>query len=233
MPNGNWRVMWFPCRYPGISHGGELIKAMLERHDIPASEIDEVIIGQALTAGCGQNPARQSALHAGVPERIPAFTVNKVCGSGLKAIQLACLAIRNGDADLIIAGGQENMSQAPLLLLNHRDMHKMGDRALKDSMLFDGLTDAFYSFHMGETAERISRAFDISHEEQDLFALHSQMKAHRSIEAGLFSDEIIPLSIKKKGKIYFSVTMNFPGLKPPLKNLLHFSPPFRKMAPLP
>ncbi|MCW1827322.1 acetyl-CoA C-acetyltransferase [Enterobacter asburiae] len=213
---------------PASVMGGELIKAMLERHDIPASEIDEVIIGQALTAGCGQNPARQSALHAGVPERIPAFTVNKVCGSGLKAIQLACLAIRNGDADLIIAGGQENMSQAPLLLLNHRDMHKMGDRALKDSMLFDGLTDAFYAFHMGETAERISRAFDISREEQDLFALHSQMKAHRSIEAGLFCDEIIPLSIKKKGKDLLFSHDEFPRSETTIEKLASLQPAFQK-----
>ena len=161
-------------------------------------------MGQVLTAGVGQNPARQAGIKAGLPDTVPAFTVNKVCGSGLKATHLAAQAIKCGDADIIIAGGQENMSASPHVLPNSRDGFRMGDAKLVDTMIVDGLWDVYNQYHMGVTAENVAKKYDISRAEQDAFALASQQKAEAAQKAGRFKDEIIPLEIpSKKGATVF------------------------------
>ena len=182
--------------------GAMLIKYMLDESNIPVDEIDQVIMGQVLTAGCGQNPARQTALKAGLPERVTGLTVNKVCGSGLVAINLAVQAIRNGDAQMIIAGGQESMSTAAHVLKKVRKGNRIGHLELVDTLLYDGLTDAFNQYHMGITAENIAEEFNISREEQDSFALSSQNKALKAIQNSAFSSEIMPIKLTtKKGEI--------------------------------
>src|SRR5690606_31168283 len=181
--------------------GSAVIRHMLEQTGIKPEQVDEVILGQVLTAGCGQNPARQAARRAGLPDQVPAMTINKVCGSGLKALQLATQAIRLGDADIIIAGGQESMSQAPHVLPNSRNGQRMGNWELVDTMIKDGLWDAFNDYHMGITAENIVAKYDISREEQDALAARSQQKAEAAIKSGRFADEIVPLSIpQRKGE---------------------------------
>jgi acetyl-CoA C-acetyltransferase len=192
------------AKIPAAEQGAHILKGLLAKTGIKPDMISEVILGQVLTAGCGQNPARQALIHAGIPEMVPAFTVNKVCGSGLKAIHLAAQAIKCGDADIIIAGGQENMSAAPHVLNNSRDGFRMGDAKLVDSMIVDGLWDAFNQYHMGVTAENIAKKFEISRQEQDEFAMASQNKAEAAQKAGKFKDEILPLEIaQKKGSIVF------------------------------
>ena len=182
--------------------GAMLIKYMLDESNIPVDEIDQVIMGQVLTAGCGQNPARQTALKAGLPESVTGLTVNKVCGSGLVAINLAVQAIRNGDAQMIIAGGQESMSTAAHVLKKVRKGNRLGHLELVDTLLYDGLTDAFNQYHMGITAENIAEEFNISREEQDSFALSSQNKALKAIQNSAFSSEIMPIKLTtKKGEI--------------------------------
>lgn len=182
--------------------GAMLIKYMLDESNIPVDEIDQVIMGQVLTAGCGQNPARQTALKAGLPERVTGLTVNKVCGSGLVAINLAVQAIRNGDAQMIIAGGQESMSTAAHVLKKVRKGNRLGHLELVDTLLYDGLTDAFNQYHMGITAENIAEEFNISREEQDSYALSSQNKALKAIQNSAFSREIMPIKLTtKKGEI--------------------------------
>lgn len=182
--------------------GAMLIKYMLDESNIPVDEIDQVIMGQVLTAGCGQNPARQTALKAGLPESVTGLTVNKVCGSGLVAINLAVQAIRNGDAQMIIAGGQESMSTAAHVLKKGRKGNRLGHLELVDTLLYDGLTDAFNQYHMGITAENIAEEFNISREEQDSFALSSQNKALKAIQNSAFSSEIMPIKLTtKKGEI--------------------------------
>lgn len=182
--------------------GAMLIKYMLDESNIPIDEIDQVIMGQVLTAGCGQNPARQTALKAGLPERVTGLTVNKVCGSGLVAINLAVQAIRNGDAQMIIAGGQESMSTAAHVLKKVRKGNRLGHLELVDTLLYDGLTDAFNQYHMGITAENIAEEFNISREEQDSYALSSQNKALKAIQNSAFSSEIMPIKLTtKKGEI--------------------------------
>ncbi len=183
---------------PATELGATVIKSMLEQQSIDPSHVDEVIVGQVLTAGCGQNPARQTAIAAGIPEHSSALTINKVCGSGLKALQLAYQAIKNGDADLVIAGGQENMSQAPHILPNSRNGVKMGNWTAEDTMIKDGLWDAFNDYHMGTTAENIAKKYDISREEQDEFAYQSQMKAAKALEANRLADEIVPVAVPRK-----------------------------------
>ena len=181
--------------------GSAVIRHMLEQTGIKPEQVDEVILGQVLTAGCGQNPARQAARRAGLPDQVPAMTINKVCGSGLKALQLATQAIRLGDADINIAGGQESMSQAPHVLPNSRNGQRMGNWELVDTMIKDGLWDAFNDYHMGITAENIVAKYDISREEQDALAARSQQKAEAAIKSGRFADEIVPLSIpQRKGE---------------------------------
>lgn len=181
-----------------VDIGTQLVKGLLNKTSIPSDQIDEVILGQVLTAGCGQNPARQTTIKAGLPPTTPAITINKVCGSGLKAVQMAVQAIQLGDADIVIAGGQESMSNAPHVLPNSRNGQRMGDWNMIDTMVTDGLWDAFHDYHMGITAENIATEFDIARDAQDQFALSSQLKADTAITAGKFVDEIIPISIPQR-----------------------------------
>jgi len=183
-----------------VELGAIAVSRLLENSGLPAETIDEVIFGQVLTAGCGQNPARQTAINAGLPVRTPATTVNLVCGAGLKAVQLAAQAIRCGDADVVIAGGQESMSNAPYLLDGARSGLRFGHTGLQDSMITDGLWDAFNDYHMGSTAENVARENDISREQQDAFAARSQQKAAAAIEAGRFDTEIAPVTVKQGKK---------------------------------
>jgi len=183
---------------PATDLGAEVIKGILKKYNIAAEHIDEVILGQVLTAGCGQNPARQSAIKAGLSHTVEAMTINKVCGSGLKAVHLASQAIACGDADMIIAGGQENMSLSAHLLPNSRNGKTMGEWKLTDSMIVDGLWDAFNDYHMGITAENIVDKYKISRDAQDAFAAQSQNKAQQAILDKKFVDEIIPISVPKR-----------------------------------
>ena len=183
---------------PAPTLGATVIKAVLERANIKPEQVDELIFGQVLTAGSGQNPARQSAIEAGLPHAAPCMTINKVCGSGLKTVHLAAQAIKAGDAEIVIAGGQENMSLSPHLLPKSRNGTKMGDWKMQDSMIVDGLWDAFNNYHMGTTAENIAKKYEISREEQDEFAASSQNKAEAAINAGKFEEEIVPVEIPQR-----------------------------------
>lgn len=187
---------------PATELGSQIIKALIARHGINPTDINEVIMGHVLTAGCGQNTARQTSIRAGLGIETPAMTINKVCGSGLKAVHLAAQAIVAGDAEMIIAGGMENMSLSAHVLPNSRSGQKMGHWQAIDTMLHDGLWDAFNNYHMGMTAENLVDKYQISREEQDAFALNSQQKALAAIASGRFSSEIIPISIpQKKGLV--------------------------------
>ncbi|RAU16603.1 acetyl-CoA C-acetyltransferase [Nitrincola tibetensis] len=209
--------------------GATVIKGLLDKHAINPAEVDEVIFGQVLTAGCGQNPARQALIHAGIPQEVPAITINKVCGSGLKAIQMAVQAIRCGDADMIIAGGQESMSQSPHILPNSRNGARMGDWKMVDSMIQDGLWDAFNNYHMGITTENIVEKYGFTREEQDAFALASQNKAEAAVTAGRFKDEIIPVLIpQRKGDPVVFDTDEQPRLGCTLEMLEKLRPAFKK-----
>ena len=184
-----------------VQLGTQLLSGMLAKQPILKDHIEEVILGQVLAAGCGQNPARQTAIHAGLPKQVSAMTINKVCGSGLKAVQLAAQAVLNCDASMVVAGGQESMSQAAHVLPNSRSGKKMGNWELLDSMVTDGLWDAFNDYHMGQTAENIANRWDISRQEQDVFAANSQQKAVRAQAAGHFVEEILPISVpQRKGE---------------------------------
>ena len=178
--------------------GTAVIKSLLEETGVDGGQVNEVILGQILTAGCGQNPARQSAINAGLPASVPAMTINKVCGSGLKAVHMAVQAIQCGDAELMIAGGQESMSQAPHVLPNSRNGQRMGNWSMVDTMINDGLWDAFNDYHMGITAENIVDKYGISREEQDEFAAASQQKAAAARQAGYFAGQIVPVSIPQR-----------------------------------
>ncbi|HXA48324.1 MAG TPA: acetyl-CoA C-acetyltransferase [Burkholderiaceae bacterium] len=184
--------------------GAHVIKGLLAQTGIAPDAISEVILGQVLTAGVGQNPARQAGIRSGLPDMVPAMTIGKVCGSGLKATHLAAQAIKCGDADIIIAGGQENMSASPHVLNNSRDGFRMGDAKLVDTMIVDGLWDVYNQYHMGMTAENVAKKYGISRQQQDEFALASQNKAEAAQKAGKFKDEILTLEIpQKKGSIVF------------------------------
>ncbi|ALG67979.1 acetyl-CoA C-acetyltransferase [Beggiatoa leptomitoformis] len=178
--------------------GAIVIKALLERTGVKPEQVSEVILGQVLTGGQGQNPARQTAIAAGLPVEVPAMTINIVCGSGLRSVHLAAQAIRCGDADIVIAGGQENMSASPHVLPKSRQGVKMGDWTLSDTMLVDGLMDAFNNYHMGITAENIAAQFNISRDEQDSFAATSQQRAEAAQKAGYFDSQIVPVVIPQK-----------------------------------
>ena len=181
--------------------GAVVLQNLLAQTGVAGEAIDEVILGQVLTAGAGQNPARQTVIKAGLPNSVSAMTINKVCGSGLKAVMLGAQAIACGDADIIIAGGQENMSASVHVLPNSRDGFRMGNASLVDSMIKDGLWDAFNDYHMGITAENVAKQFNISREMQDAFALASQQKAISAQDAGKFADEIVPVQIpQRKGE---------------------------------
>jgi acetyl-CoA C-acetyltransferase len=186
------------ARIPAPELGALVVAEALKRSRLAPEQVDEVILGQVLTAGSGQNPARQSAIKAGLPVTVPAMTINKVCGSGLKAVILAAQAIGNGDADVIVAGGQENMSLAPHVLLGSRDGFRMGDAKLVDSMIVDGLWDVYNRYHMGITAENVAREYGISRSAQDEFAVASQRKAQAAREAGRFRDEIVAVPIPQR-----------------------------------
>ncbi|MGN4050931.1 acetyl-CoA C-acetyltransferase [Pseudomonas sp. SM4] len=181
-----------------VDLGAAVIRQLLEQTGLDGAQVDEVIMGQVLTAGAGQNPARQSAIKAGLPHAVPALTLNKVCGSGLKALHLGAQAIRCGDADVIIAGGQENMSLANYVMPGARTGLRMGHAQIVDTMISDGLWDAFNDYHMGITAENLVDKYDISREQQDAFAAASQQKAAAAIEAGRFVDEITPILIPQR-----------------------------------
>ena len=186
------------AKTPAPELGATVIKALLERSGLTGAQISEVILGQVLTAGSGQNAARQAVVKSGLPLEVPAFTINKVCGSGLKAVMLGAQAIRDGDSEIVIAGGQENMSAAPHVLLNSRDGQRMGDWKMIDSMIVDGLWDVYNQYHMGITAENVAKQYGITREQQDALALASQMKAAAAQEAGRFKDEITAVSIAQK-----------------------------------
>ena len=196
---------------PAAALGAKVISALLSKTGIKPEDIEEVILGQVLTAGVGMNPARQAALGAGLPHSVPCMTINKVCGSGLKAVALAAQAIRAGDAELVVAGGQENMSLTPHVLPGSRTGQKMGEWKLVDTMINDGLWDVFNNYHMGMTAENIVKKYTISREEQDAFAALSQQKAEAAQKAGHFKKEIIPIEIpQKKGNPIIFDTDEFP-----------------------
>jgi acetyl-CoA C-acetyltransferase len=192
------------AKVPAADLGAQVIKALLARAGVRPDQISEVIMGQALTAGVGQNPARQALIRAGLPDSVPGMTIGKVCGSGLKATHLAAQAIKCGDADIVIAGGQENMSASPHILQGSRDGFRMGDAKLVDSMIFDGLWDVYNNYHMGMTAENVAKKYDISRREQDEFAAASQQKAEAAQNAGRFKAEIAPIEIvTRKATTFF------------------------------
>lgn len=209
--------------------GAAVIKRLLEQTGLAPSEVDEVILGQVLTAGAGQNPARQASVKAGLPHAVPSFTLNKVCGSGLKALHLATQAIRCGDAQVVIAGGQENMSLAPYVLPKARTGLRMGHAELVDSMISDGLWDAFNDFHMGITAENLAEKYGIDREAQDAFAAASQQKAAAAIEAGRFKDEITPIEIpQRKGEPLRFDTDEQPRAGTTAESLARLKPAFKQ-----
>ncbi|MEG7362801.1 acetyl-CoA C-acetyltransferase [Pseudomonas citronellolis] len=214
---------------PAHELGAIVIRELLQRSGVKPEQVDEVILGQVLTAGSGQNPARQAAIAAGLPHAVPALTLNKVCGSGLKALHLAAQAIRCGDAEVVIAGGQENMSLSPYVLPKARTGLRMGHAQLVDSMIVDGLWDAFNDYHMGITAENLVDKYGISREEQDAFAAASQQKAVAAIEAGRFRDEIVPVSIpQRKGEALSFDTDEQPRAGTTAEALAKLKPAFKK-----
>ncbi len=186
------------AKTPAPELGAAVIQELLKRARLSGDQIGEVILGQVLQAGGGQNPARQSVIKSGLPNTVPAMTINKVCGSGLKAVMLAAQAIRDGDSEIVIAGGQESMSMSPHVLLGSRDGQRMGDWKMVDSMIVDGLWDVYNQYHMGITAENVAKKFGVSRADQDALALASQQKAAAAQDAGRFKDEIVPFSIAQK-----------------------------------
>jgi acetyl-CoA C-acetyltransferase len=214
---------------PAPELGAAVIVELLKRAKLSGDRIGEVILGQVLQAGAGQNPARQSVIKSGLPNHVPAMTINKVCGSGLKAVMLAAQAIRDGDSEIVIAGGQENMSLAPHVLPNSRNGQRMGDWKLVDSMIVDGLWDVYNQYHMGITAENVAKQFGISREAQDALALASQHKAAAAQDAGRFKDEIVPFSIaQKKGDPIVFANDEFLNRKTSAEGLAGLRPAFDK-----
>ena len=212
-----------------VELGSLVIKNAIERASLRPEQVDEVIMGNVLGAGLGQNVARQMSVHAGVPVTVPAFTINKVCGSGLKAVQLATQAVLCGDAEVVVAGGAENMSQAPYILPNQRWGSRMGNATVVDTMLRDGLTDGFEDFHMGITAENVAEQYGITREDQDSFALQSQKRAVAAVESGRFKEEIIPVEIpQRRGEPHIFDTDEFPRKDASLESLSKLRPAFQK-----
>ncbi len=216
---------------PAHQLGASVIQALLQRNGIRQELVDEVILGQVLSAGCGQNPARQAALAAGLPVETPAMTINKVCGSGLKAVNLARQAVMCGDAEIVIAGGQENMSLAPHVLPRSREGKLMGDWALQDSMIVDGLWDAFNDYHMGITAENIAQQYEISREQQDAFAVQSQQRAEAALHDHRFADEIVTVEVpqRRTEPVQFKQD-EFPRAGTTLQDLAKLRPAFSKQG---
>lgn len=214
---------------PAVKLGTIAAKEAIKRAGINAEQIDEVIFGNVLQAGLGQNVARQVSIHAGIPVEVPSFTVNKVCGSGLKTVALAAQAIRAGEADIILAGGAENMSMAPYVLESNRWGQRMGDSKLMDYMIHDGLWDIFNDYHMGITAENVAEKWNISREEQDSFALQSQNRAEKAIKEGRFKEEIIPVEIpQRKGDPIVVDTDEHPRFGTTAEALAKLRPAFKK-----
>ncbi|HLL10154.1 MAG TPA: acetyl-CoA C-acetyltransferase [Rubrivivax sp.] len=217
------------AKTPASELGAVVLKALLERSGLQGEQIGEVILGQVLTAGVGQNPARQAVIKAGLPTAVPAMTINKVCGSGLKAVMLAAQAIRDGDSEIVIAGGQESMSMAPHVLNGSRDGQRMGDWKMADTMIVDGLWDVYNQFHMGITAENVAKQYGIGREAQDALALASQQKAAAAQEGGRFKDEIVPVSIaQKKGDPIVFAADEFINKKTSAEALAGLRPAFDK-----
>lgn len=216
------------AKTPAADLGAHVIKQLLARTGIDPAQVNEVIMGQVLTAGVGQNPARQAVIKAGLPDTVPAFTLNMVCGSGLRATHLAAQAIKCGDASVVVAGGQESMSTSPHVLNGSRDGFRMGDAKLVDTMIVDGLWDVYNQYHMGVTAENVARKYEVSRAEQDEFALQSQLKAEAAQKAGKFKDEIIPFEIvSRKGTTVFD-TDEYPKHGSTLEALASLRPAFNK-----
>lgn len=214
---------------PAVKLGAEVIKEAVKRSGISPESIDEVILGNVLQAGLGQNPARQAAIHAGLSVDIPAMTINKVCGSGLRTVSLAAQLIALGDADCIIAGGMENMSQAPYVLRSNRWGARMGNSEVVDEMVYDGLTDVFSQLHMGITAENVAEEYGITRQEQDEFSANSQEKAVKAIADGKFKDEIVPIVIpQRKGDPIVFDTDEFPRPGTTAEKLGKLKPAFKK-----
>jgi acetyl-CoA C-acetyltransferase len=214
---------------PACALGAKVISAVLRQSGISTDQVNEVIMGNVLTAGAGMNPARQAAINAGIPHSVPCMTINKVCGSGLKAVALAAQSIKAGDTEIVVAGGQENMSLAPHVLPNSRNGQKMGEWKLIDSMIHDGLWDIFNSYHMGITAENIAKKYGIIRAEQDEFAAASQQKAEAAQKAGKFKDEITPIEIpQKKGDPVIFDTDEFPRHGTTVEILAKLRPAFDK-----
>ncbi|ALT76331.1 acetyl-CoA C-acetyltransferase [Paucibacter sp. KCTC 42545] len=212
-----------------VELGATVVKDLLRRSGLDGAQINEVILGQVLTAGAGQNPARQTVIKAGLPQSVPGFTINKVCGSGLKAVMLAAQAIRDGDSEIVIAGGQESMSLSPHVLPGSRDGQRMGDWKLVDTMITDGLWDVYNQYHMGITAENVAKQYSISRDAQDALALGSQQKAAAAQDAGRFKDEIAAVSIaQKKGDPIIFDTDEFINRKTNAEVLAGLRPAFDK-----
>lgn len=209
--------------------GAVVIKGALEKVGVKPEQVDEIIMGNVLQAGLGQNPSRQAAIKAGIPESASSMTINKVCGSGLKAVHLATQAILAGDAEIVVAGGMENMSQAPYILKNARDGFKMGDQKLIDTMVADGLTCAFNDYHMGITAENLCDKYELTREEQDQFSAWSQEKAAKAIAEGKFVDEIVPVVIpQRKGDPIIFAKDEYPKAGSTAEKLAVLRPAFKK-----
>lgn len=217
------------AKIPASELGALVIQELLRRAGLQGDQVNEVILGQVLQAGTGQNPARQAVIKAGLPVTVPAMTINKVCGSGLKAVMLAAQAIRDGDSDIVIAGGQESMSLAPHVLPNSRDGQRMGDWKLVDTMINDGLWDAFNQYHMGITAENVAKEHHVSRAQQDELALASQQKAAAAQDAGRFNAEIVPVTIpQKKGDPVVFAADEFINRKSSAEALAGLRPAFDK-----
>ncbi|WAD25319.1 acetyl-CoA C-acetyltransferase [Pseudomonadaceae bacterium T75] len=214
---------------PAVDLGAAVIQRLLEQTGVPGEQVDEVILGHVLTAGAGQNTARQAAVKAGLPHGVSSMTLNKVCGSGLKAVQLAAQAIRCGDAEVVIAGGMENMSLAPYVMPGARTGLRMGHGKIVDTMIQDGLWDAFNDYHMGITAENLVEKYNLSREEQDAFAAASQQKAAAAIETGRFADEITPILIpQRKGEPLAFAVDEQPRAGTTAEALAKLKPAFKK-----
>ncbi|RUS57985.1 acetyl-CoA acetyltransferase [Kurthia sp. 3B1D] len=208
--------------------GAVVVKEVLERANVAPETVDEVVLGNILQAGLGQGPARQAAVNAGVPYEVPSTTINKLCGSGLTAVHLAAQAIQLGEADIVVAGGMENMTQAPYILPQARQGYRMGDGKLIDTMLHDGLTDAFHHYHMGITAENLAEKYNITREEQDAFAAQSQQKTEAAQKAGRFNDEIVSVEVKSRKETITFDRDEFPRAGVVAEKLASMRPAFKK-----
>jgi acetyl-CoA C-acetyltransferase len=219
------------AKIPASDLGAVVIKEVLARAGVKPEQVDEVIMGQVLTAGVGQNPARQASIKAGLPVSVPAMTINKVCGSGLKAVMLAAQSIANGDSEVVVAGGQENMSASPHVMQGSRDGFRMGDAKIIDSMIVDGLWDVYNQYHMGITAENVAKQYGIDRAQQDAFALASQSKAVAAQDAGRFKEEIVPVAIpQRKGDPVMFDTDEFVNRKTNAEALGGLKPAFDKQG---